>query len=57
MYRVLFLRGSLILFISPMSYLDEEIFLGPLFFSTEALLDWFTKSSKFGGGFSNNQLL
>ena len=33
-------------------YLDEEVLL----FSGVALLNWFTKSSKFGESFNNNEL-
>ena len=41
----------------PMSqYLDEKIFLRSLLFSGVALLKWFTKSSKFGEGFNDNEL-
>ena len=43
--------------ISSMSwYLDEVIFSGSLPFSGVALLNWFTKSSKFEEGFNNNEL-
>ena len=38
------------------SYLDEAIFSGSLLFSRVALLNWFTKSSKFEEGFNNNEL-
>ena len=37
-------------------YLGAEIFPGSLLFSGVAWLNWFTKSSKFGG-FNDNQLL
>ena len=36
-------------------YLDEQI-SGSLLFSGEALLNWFTKSSRFKDGFKNNEL-
>ena len=49
--------GILMLHILPMSqYIDEEIFSGSTF-SGVALFNWFTKSSKFGEGFDNNELL
>ena len=40
-----------------MSYLDETIFSGSLPFSGVALLNWFTKSSKFDKGLNDNELL
>ena len=44
--------------ISSMSqYLHKEIFSGSLLFSGVALLNWFTKSSKFEEGFNDNELL
>ena len=36
--------------------MDEEIFSGSLLFSGVALLNWFTKSSKFNEGFNDNEL-
>ena len=39
-----------------LEYLDEVIFSGSLPFSGVALLNWFTKSSKFEEGFNNNEL-
>ena len=44
--------------ISSMSwYLDEQTFSGSLVFSGVALLNWFTKSSRFEEGFNDNELL
>ena len=44
--------------ISSMSkYLDEQTFSGPLLFPGVALLNWFTKSSRFEEGFNDNELL
>ena len=37
--------------------LDEEILSRSLLFSGVALLNWFTKISKFGEGHYNNELL
>ena len=37
-------------------YLDEQMFSGALLFSGVALLNWFTKSSKYEG-FNDNELL
>ena len=34
----------------------EKIYAGSLLLSGVALLNWFTKSSKFGVGFNNNEL-
>ena len=43
--------------ISSMSkHLDEAIFSESLPFSGVALLNWFSKSSKFEEGFNNNEL-
>ena len=40
-------------------YLDEQTFSGLLLFSGSgvALLNWFTKSPRFEGGFNDNKLL
>ena len=38
-------------------YSDEQIFSGSLLFSGVALLNCFTKSSKFEEGFNDNELL
>ena len=44
--------------ISSMSqYLDEQTFSGSLLFSGVALLNRFTKSSRFEEGFNDNKLL
>ena len=37
--------------------LDEEMLSASLLFSGVALLNWLTKSSKFGEGINNNELL
>ena len=37
-------------------YLEEDIFSGLLLFSAVALLNWFTKSSKYEEGFNDNEL-
>ena len=38
-------------------YLDEQTFSGSLLISGVALLNWFTKSSRFEEGFNDNELL
>ena len=42
---------------SMLYYLDEAFFSGLLPFSGVALLNWFTKSSKFEESFNDNELL
>ena len=37
--------------------MDEQTFSGLLLFSGVALLNWFTKSSRFEEGFNDNELL
>ena len=54
---VYFFWGISMLCISSMSqHLDEAIFSGSLPFYGVALLNWFSKSSKFEEGFNNNEL-
>ena len=48
---------SMLCIFSVSQYLDEEIFSKSLVFSGVALLNWFTKSSKFETGFNDNELL
>ena len=38
-------------------YTDDQIFSMSFVFSGVALLNWFTKSSKFEAGFNDNELL